>query len=236
MLERISLTIDRGLLDKIDGMVDGEEIKNRSRAVSLLLRKSLRGRMVEKAVLLAGKKNFLLEKILVWLKKNGIAEVVIAAGRNSEMAAKVKDGKAFGMQIEFSYDDNGGTAFALEKIKSKLREPFLLCYSDVFCPDLLLKDLLSFHDLHKSACTLLLASSSKPSNFGVATMLGEKIIGFDEKPANAEGFLVNAGVAVCDPAILPFLSNGPSFERNALPALAKQGQLNGFVYYGKWIH
>ena len=236
MLERISLTIDRRLLEKVDSLVDGEANKNRSQTISALLRKALRGKGVEKALVLAGKKNFLLEKILPWLKKNGIEEVVIAGGQNDSVLNRIKDGKAFGLSIEYSWDENKGTAFALKKAQALLKEPFLLCYSDVFCEDLNLKDLLSFHDSHKNSCTLVLTSSKHPSRFGVAKLLGVKITDFEEKPASAEGFLINAGVAVCNPTVFSFLEGQSSFEKNILPVLAKQGQLFGYVYYGKWVH
>lgn len=236
MLERISLTIDKKLLDRIDGIVDGERFKNRSQTIGELLRGALRTKGVEKAFVLAGKKNFLLEKTLAWLAKNGITQAVIASGKDKEVLDRVKDGSKFGLKVEYSWDENKGTSSALEKAKGLLQEPFVVCYSDVFCEELNLKDLFETHEAGKNACTLVLASSNQPRKYGVAKMLGSRITEFEEKPSNAEGFLVNAGVALCNPQVFPFLSNGPSFEKNVLPALARQGQLGGFVYYGKWIH
>ena len=236
VLQRISLTIDQPLLERMDALVESAEYKNRSQAISALLRKTLKGRIVEKTLVLAGKNNFLLEKIVLWLKKNGMEDIVIASGKTDAVERKIGDGKKFGVKIEYVHDENKGTALALKNAQHLLKEPFLLCYSDVFCQDLVLKDLMAYHDLHKGACTLVLTSSPRPTKFGVARLLGEKITGFEEKPSSAEGFLINAGVAVCNPQVFSFLSNEPSFEKNALPYIARQGQLVGFVYYGKWLH
>ena len=186
--------------------------------------------------MLAGKNNFLLEKILIWLKKNGIDDVVIASGRNKAIAEKIGDGSAMSIRVEYTHDENRGTALALKQARRLLKQPFILCYSDVFCENLNLRDVLSFHDSRKAVCTLVLTSSKHPSNYGVARMMGDKVIGFDEKPTSAEGFLVNAGVAVCNPSVFEHFSREASFERHVLPSLARQGQLSGFLYYGKWLH
>ncbi len=223
------------LLKRIDTLVDGEGLKNRSQTISLLLRDALKGMAIGKAFVLAGKNNFLLEKILAWLKKNGIRKVIIATGKNNSLEERYSDGSKMGLQIEYSFDENKGTAFALKKAKNSLKEPFLLCYSDVFCEELVLKDLLSFHNMQKSDCTLVLTWSKHPSKYGVAKMLGAKIIDFEEKPSSAEGFLINAGIAVCNPSVFELLE-GTSFEKNALPAMAREGNLSGYAYYGKWMH
>ncbi len=235
MLERISLTIDGEILSRVDRLVDSGAMKNRSQAFAVLVSSALREMSVSKAFVLAGRNHFLLEKLLLWLKKNGITKAVIAAGKNSEIKQKFGDGSAYGMEITYSEDENKGTALALEKAKGFLREPFLLCYSDVSCEDLSLKDLLSFHDMQKTPCTLVLTWSKQPSKYGVAKMLGARIIDFEEKPSSAEGFLINAGIAICNPSVFNMLE-GSSFEKNALPSMARQGNLSGYAYYGKWTH
>jgi len=235
MISRVSLTIERELLGKVDALVDGEELKNRSQTISMLLRSALKGMVVGKALVLAGKNNFLLERVLEWLKKNGIAQVIIAAGKSSGLMEKYGDGAKQGIEIEYSFDENKGTASALKKTEEKFKEPFLLCYSDVFCEELSLKEFLAFHNMQKGDCTLVLTWSKQPSKYGVARLSGAKITDFEEKPSSAEGFLINAGVALCNPGIFGSLE-GPSFEKNALPEMARRGSLAGYVYYGKWMH
>lgn len=235
MLKRISLTIDGEILSRVDRLVDSGVMKNRSQAISALASSALREMSVSKAFVLAGKNHFLLEKILHWLKKNGIVKAVIAAGKNDEIAKSFGNGSGLGMELAYLHDEGKGTALAIEGAKALLKEPFVLCYSDVFCEELMLKDLLSFHDMQKTPCTLVLTWSKQPSKYGVAKMLGARIIDFEEKPSSAEGFLINAGIAVCNPSVFS-LFEGPSFEKDALPAMAKQGNLSGYAYYGKWTH
>lgn len=235
MLKRISLTIEGDLLSRVDRLVDGVSLKNRSHTISALLRQAIKEKGVARAFVLAGKNSFLLEKILAWLKRNGIHEVVIACGGNSALKKKISGNAKNGLEITFVTDENKGTALALEKARGFLKEPFLLCYSDVFCEELELRELSAFHEMQKSACTLVLTWSRQPSKYGVAKMEGAKVTAFVEKPHNAEGFLINAGVALCTPGILNNLE-GASFEKDSLPTLAKKGGLAGYVYYGKWSH
>ena len=54
MKERVTLTIDKELLERIDMRVDSVKIKNRSHAVELLLTKALSSNRPRKAIILAG--------------------------------------------------------------------------------------------------------------------------------------------------------------------------------------
>ena len=56
MKERVTLTIERDILDSIDKKVDGLKSKNRSHAVELLLMKALDQHRPKKALILAGGK------------------------------------------------------------------------------------------------------------------------------------------------------------------------------------
>ena len=54
MKERVTLTLDQGILKLVDKKVDGFNIKNRSHAVELLISKALKAHIPKKAVLLVG--------------------------------------------------------------------------------------------------------------------------------------------------------------------------------------
>ncbi|NUN11109.1 hypothetical protein HUU53_00495 [Candidatus Micrarchaeota archaeon] len=243
MLERITITIDKNLLKSVDANIDGKSVRNRSQAISYLVEKAM-GKTF-KAIVLCGKPETALKKIgdqpvlyrlIEYLKRNGITEVIIALSENSQ---KVIDcvNKINGVKIEFVWDDGKGTALALEKAKNFLNDTFLLSYADVLYEDLNLNDFLEFHKKNSGLTTIALAEVKKTALFGTAKMMGSKIIEFEEKPSESETNLVNAGVAFCEPQVLSFINQKTlSFEKDLLPLLAKQGKLMGYNYSGEWKH
>jgi len=143
MKERVTLTIEQDLLKQVDSLIDGNEVKNRSHAIEMMLYKALGGTVPKKCVILAGGAGIKLEpltyetsKALVpvlgrtitehifdLLKRYGITDIVIAAGKNSQ---KIKEyygnGEKFGVKISYFEEDKPlGTAGALRLMKSQLK-------------------------------------------------------------------------------------------------------------------
>ena len=261
-MERVTITIDDDLLKQIDGMVDGSNVKSRSHAVDLLLRSAVSQASVKKAVILAaGKKERLwsekhskikplvevdgktvIEIILAKLVDAGVKQVVIVVGYHGEqIVGLIKDGKDYGLSVEYLWDENsGGSAGALLLCKSKINESFVLSYSDVYYPELEVSDLVKFHreNSKNGVCTLALVNVKTPNVFGVAKLTGSMIVSFTEKPraVESQSNLVNAGIAICEPAVFHYISKVPSsFEKELLPILAEKEKLYGYIYSGKWI-
>lgn len=234
------MTLDKPLLSRIDARVDGERLKSRSQAVSHLLRKALASESINKALVLAGGKPNLktLELVLSRLKAFGVLEAFVALSKGGEsVVARFKDGDGLGLDLNYLWDDGKGSAFALNNARHLLKEEFLLSYADVLYPGLDLEDLHRFHELQGGVCTLALASVSNPRDYGVAKLSGPRITEFHEKPKKTSSYLINAGVAVCDPRIFSFISPGmKSLEVDLLPFLAERGELYGYPYSGEWKH
>ena len=268
-MQRITITIDDSLLNQLDSLVNTKQAKNRSAAVDSLLKSALSQNTVETAVILAaGKKDKLwsekhncikplaiieskatgatpmsvIELLLKKLGEAGSKRVIIVVGYGGDqIMALLKDGKQFGLTIEYITDENNsGSAGALLLCRQKINKPFILAYSDVYCPDLNLLDLTKFHKENQTngaICTLSLVNVKTPNVFGVAKLTGSKIVSFAEKPrAEAQSNLVNAGIAVCEPTIFDYVSKTPSsFEKELLPMLVEKEKLYGYIYSGKWM-
>ena len=239
-MERVTVTVDKGLLASVDARVDGKKFKNRSHAFNALLRKALLGGELSKAFVLAGGRTDLkrLETLFAHFRAYGLKDVVLGVCKDSEkIFSHFKNGEGFGLSVSYAWDDYKGSALALEGVKDLFSESFLLSYADVLYPALDLKDLYAFHKANGGVCTLALASVSDPTGLGVAEMRGSKITDFKEKPRKAESFWVNAGAAVCEPTIFSFITRGMKrFEDDLLPLLAKKGLLFGYAYSGEWTH
>lgn len=252
-LSRVTITIKRDLLKKLDGFVDGTQIKNRSHAIEFLLSKSFSS-CPKTAVILAGgrgiksgketvsrtlakegKRTF-IENILLWLGKNGIENVIISAGDLSDSVKKViGDGTTYNVKISYLLGDTG-TADVVKKLKGKINESFLVMNGDVFS-EINLDEMFEFHKKNNAVCTIAVTSVKEPANFGNVVLQGDKVVNFIEKPrlGREKSYLINAGIYIMDPSIFDRVSSGhKSLEKDLFPLLARKGELGGYNINSEW--
>lgn len=155
--ERITISIKKDILGKVDGTVDGIIVRNRSHAIEHLITQALSPNQVKNAVLLVGGKNAskmlpeVLESIAL-LKQSKFDKVIIALGYH---AKNIKDSLAknnMGLDIEYS-EAGEGTGGALLTLKSRLKNSFIVINPGSRLPENI-DALLSYHRLHKSIATI----------------------------------------------------------------------------------
>jgi NDP-sugar pyrophosphorylase family protein len=257
--ERISITLKKQLLKKIDSMVDGMKIRNRSHAIEFLLSKSLTP-FVSKAVILAGgpgtkmrpftyeipkalipvQGRALLEYTIELLKKNNITDIVISIGHlGDKIREHFGNGGRYGVNIQYVQQAQvTGTGGALAGVSGFFtKEPFVLMHGDVLV-DIELQDLISFHQDQDYSVSMALTSVSNPSDFGVVSLRGNAVVAFSEKPKKdkSSSHLINAGVYVCDPEIFDYLpaTGECSLEKDIFPQLIQEHKLGGYMFDGMW--
>ena len=108
--------------------------------------------------------------------------------------------RGLGSGDRLSWRMNLGTAGSLQLLPSTVREPFLVMNGDVLTR-LNPSQLLRFHVEHDAAGTLCVREHTTTVPFGVVQTNGVELAGFAEKPSYRQ--LVNAGVYVIDPQLLP---------------------------------
>lgn len=259
--EHISITLDEHILRRIDRLVDGMNIKNRSHAIEKLLSQYLDSQAIRQAVVLCGgtgadlapityeipkpmipvKGKPVLEYIIQHLKSEGITDILLAVDyMHEKIISYFGNGGKFGVNIKYVVEDKPlGTAGSLSAAKGLLSDTFVLLYGDVLSK-VNFRDMLRAHRSAKALATMALTTSSDTKGYGVAKLRGERIIGFSEKPKpeKAESNLINAGVFIVEPEIL----NHPAFSKSAgqlervFEKLAPEEQLSGYVYDGPWYH
>ena len=69
MKERITITLEKSIINSVDRKVDGKKIKNRSHAIELFLMRALGENHPKKAVLLLGGKGTRLRPFTIELPK-----------------------------------------------------------------------------------------------------------------------------------------------------------------------
>ncbi|MGE0793514.1 MAG: sugar phosphate nucleotidyltransferase [Candidatus Woesearchaeota archaeon] len=257
MKERITITLDNDLLNQIDGLVDERTIKNRSHAIELLINKGLNKKSITKAILLAGgsekiglgkskiptccgmiNERTLLEHIIYSFKKYNINEFIVIARKSSIEIIKetLKNSRVADEIIYLEEKEPMGTSGALNLASEYITGPVVVCNTNsLFQIDL--TEMFNFHKNTYSLATIALTTTSNTKNFGVVELNGSKIFSFEEKPSKKKSSnLINAGCYIVEPEVIDLIPEGYSkFEIDLFPKLARQEQLAGFVFYGKWI-
>ena len=241
MKKRISLTLDEGLLKKADRLI-GKIANSRSSVFDKLIEKALLTVNPKTAVILVGsqKENIVLEnyknkKILDYHLENlssaGVTRFIFVGEELTLIRDYVKT-----KQGEFLYinDKESGTAGALKQTRHLLTDTFFLVYGDTIST-LDYTDMYRFHVDQNVFVTVGLTTSNEPKKFGIPEIKGTHIVGFKEKPAKSENYLISSGSFVVEPDMLELITKDKvSLEKRILPKLASMNQLAGYVFSGVW--
>jgi len=250
----------KDLIKKVDSLVDGTRIRNRSHALEFVVNSHFSPK-ISKALILAGGKGVkmrpltyelpkamlpvkgkpILEYTIEQLKKNDIREIVIACGPLSE---KIKehfgDGSRFSVKISYIEEKaNLGTGGALKIALPQMgSEPFVMIWGDVLA-DIDLADMVDFHLEDNPLITIALTSVADPREYGSAKLHRDILVDFKEKPKKTADIshLVTAGIHIVDPKISKYLPKKKSFmlEEEVLPRLARDRAIHGYIFDGLWF-
>jgi len=159
---RFTISLAKDVANRIDELVDGVKIRNRSHAIETLVVESLNMAHIHQAVIMAGgehvtKRMPALREALKTLQTYGIFDVIMAVGYLGEQVRKeFGNGEQFGMRITYLHSELG-TGGALLQIKHKLKQAFLVI--NIERPvSVNLKNLLKFHREHQPFATIATTS------------------------------------------------------------------------------
>ena len=257
--DRLTITLRKDILSRLDSLIDGVTLRNRSHAIESILEKSLMPQVTQ-AVILAGGVGInmrpftyeipkalipvhgkpLVEYIIEQLRDAGIRSVVMATGHlGDKIIDHFGNGSKYGVTIHYSQEQKQlGTGGALRNARSLLKmEPMLVLHGDVLA-EIDIKHLVAFHQEQHMVGTLALSTSADTSEFGTVLLRGSTIVDFVEKPQHGQetSLLVNTGIYVFEPEIFSYLtSQGALMLEDLFPTLAKEGKLAGFPFEGRWV-
>lgn len=258
--ERLTITLKKDLIKKIDSQIDGARLRNRSHAIEFLLQKSLPS-SITRALILAGGRGLnmrpftlelpkclipingrpILEHVIENLRENGIRDLVLLAGQFADkIRSHFGDGAHFGVKIRyFEETRRTGTAIPILKARPLLGDnPFILYYGDVLA-EINLKDMIDFFESRKgSVATMAVTSVEKSGDWGVIGLQGDKVVEYSEKPGQgAKGNIINAGIFAMSSEIFEYIPDKKfsMLEKDVFPALVRQGKLRGYSFSGRWF-
>ncbi len=251
---KISITINEKTLKDIDSIIDNIYIRNRSQAIEHLAKNSL-GENKAAVILLGGdeeklriskdfyrptamlRNNSIVELALKKLRENNFKSVFIIARHRllTRLFELLKDGMDYGVKISYIEEkSSSGTADSLRILKGKISSNFLVVYGDVVFSKINIEELWNDHIKQNSIATIMLTTSSKPSEKGTVKVEGSKVLSFEQKPKASDIYLVFSPIFAAEPQILEY--SGASLESDVFPELAEKGLLNGHLSSEKEVH
>ncbi len=255
MVERVTITVKKDILRRVDSMIDGHEIRNRSHAIETLIAKSLTKTGLDTALIMAGGEGVhlrpitydnpkslmtirgkpILEHQIALLKRYDITNIILAVDyMNEKIRQHFGDGRKFGVNINYVVENRPmGTAGAIGLAKDYLTKSFLFLNVDTLM-DPNIPEMYEFHKRQKKLATVLLTTVGDPSSFGVVKMRGNQILKFVEKPnlSKAPSRLINAGLCIFDRAVVNMVPKRKMMIDELFSKLSKDEQLVGYLHDG----
>ena len=251
MKSRLTITLSKDILSKVDKSIDGKKVRNRSHAIERLIIKSLKPKITTAVILAGGKKGSgaispltkidnktLICTMVDHLVGHGITKIIVCPGENYELIRKeLGTGSRFGALILYIEEDKLlGTAGILKKVEEHVsKDDFLVVHGDVLT-DIHLKAFIKFHDSEGGVATIAVKPRLSEKKFGKVTLAGNKIVKFDHKGDRGIS-IVNTGMYIFKNKIFNELSDKtPStLEKDIFPKLAKRGKLSAYLFQGIWF-
>ncbi len=256
MKNKISITLNERIIKKIDSVIDGLIVRNRSQAIEVILKKSfdrdkiaviLLGGPEEKLIInkkylpeLEIRGMSLIERGVKKLRENNFREIFIIARKNIlESIFKImKEGRHYGVNINYVEEKSSqGSAESLRLIRNRVSSSFLVLLGDIIFDSIKINDLWNLHLKNPSIATLNLITYKNPLKKGEVFCEGNRITEFNQKPKekrNENSYLVFSPIFICEPELLQY--HGNSLEKDIFPVLAKKGLLNGHLSQNAEIH
>jgi mannose-1-phosphate guanylyltransferase/phosphomannomutase len=249
---RLTITLPRQLLVQVDDLVDGQTIRNRSHAIELLIRRSMKPAINTAVILTGGPANSgdtpaltpingqrLIFITLNHLAQYGIREFVLLAGKyQGAIQEAVGDGRDLGLQIHFVPESRPlGTAGALKLAEDRLADhPFLVVHGDILT-DINLSDFINFHEQEGRLATIAVKPRSAEREYGQVMLQGNRITDFFADGQEQGVSVINTGIYLMSPKVLSLIDgSGPvKLETEIFPKLANMGELNAFFFQGMWF-
>ena len=157
-----------------------------------------------KPMLPLGKKP-ILEHLINWNKKNGVKSIVLCVSyRKEKIQNYFKDGKKFGIDIEYAISNKPlATAGQLKTAEEFIDETFVCVYGDSIF-DFNLRNMIKQHKAKKAFTTMSLFEYKTNLEYGVInTSKTGKVTSWEEKPEIKAN--INMGCYVMEPGILKYI-------------------------------
>lgn len=247
---RLTITLSKDVLGKLDSTIDKKDIRNRSHAIEQILYRNLTPR-INTALILAGKKSGLIPPPLTriegrtlfslmieFLRRSGISKVVVCGGYSGEMLKKeFGNGNRMGVRMNYVQEPEMlGTAGAIKNARRFLNNgSFLVIHGDVFS-NINIDDFIKFHSQEKNVATIAVKPRLFEKEYGRVILQGNKITKFITEKSGEGISIVNTGIYLFEPDIFDYFAPKKylTLEKDVFPKLVDKGKLSAYLFQGYW--
>lgn len=165
---------------------------------------------------------------LAWLAAEGVTDVVVSCGHLAEVLEDWLAGADLPLRVTTVVETEplgrgGGLKYAAAHLPHPDR-PWYATNGDIWTR-FSLREMAAFHDERAATATLALARPRIPWGAVETNEFGH-VLDFIESPPSP--YLINAGVYVFAPEVVPLLPDLGDHERTTFPRLARERRLAGF--------
>lgn len=249
---RISISISKDILKKLDSEIDGINIVSRSEAVEKIIEKHVSEK--KKCVILAGgpSKNLksedtyrplikvkgkpLIKHLIDKAESAGYSDIIIVGSKEvlSEIYKIIGDS-----DIDYIEEKKHlGIAKTLQHAQEKIKGTFLFMLCDHYF-ELDLRKMEEYHKRNHKIVTLAVYSGTKYSwgSSSIVELEGNLIVEYKEHPKNRTSYLTSVMVGFAEPSIFEFIPKAEltySLQEDVFPELAKKRELIAYIFSSKW--
>jgi NDP-sugar pyrophosphorylase family protein len=232
MQEKVSISIDKGLLSKVDALIDKRTIKKRSNAFEFVVSEYFKNIVANDVVVLGGSDVKINTKSVLENARKlmglGIKRVFIVGDNDFD---DIKKGLLkLGAEVYIINEKPlRGTAGALKMLESEMTRPFFVIFINIKF-DFNIEEMVSLHIQKNSIATIgvtLARKNTIPDNIAIE---GDRITAYNKK----RNQFINAGIYIFGPKIFRFLSRRGNLDRDVFPKLAEMGELYSYIITENW--
>jgi len=232
MQEKVSISINKNLLSKVDRLIDNESIKKRSQAFEFIVSDYFKS-SINHLVILGGGNNIKIDDENVIenirkLMKFDLKEVYIIGNRTFE-TLKGKISK-LNLDVQVIEERNlKGTAGALKLVEGRINKTFFLMFINIKF-DFDVNEMVKLHNQNNPVATIgvtLATQNTIPDNIVVE---GNKIVSYNK----IKNQFTNAGIYIFQHEIFPYLPKKGTFDKDIFPVLANEGKLYSYIITENW--
>ena len=246
---KIAIAIDDILLNKIDALIDGTRLTNRSQAISHFVERSLQDLSVSSGVILLHQAHHgqsvrlyedkaVLVHQLEFFSQHGIKRVYLSTQDGPKVAELETLAKTVpGIDFEVILQQAQGTAQALLAVKEHIEHEHFLVMSGDTLNQFNLSKMVLHHTQSGKLATMGLVDKDNVEQCSVVLVDGDTIINIENDSVSPQSHIVNAGVYIFRPEIFNMISPSmKSLEREVFPKLVGIKQLHGRFTHGPYMH
>jgi len=177
----------------------------------------------------------ILAILLEYLKANGVTRTIFCVNHMAELImAYFGNGDRFGLPIEYAMEPKAlGTVGPIKRL-SNLPENFLVLNGDVLT-DMALPPFFQAHQDSGALLSIAVTTRQVKIDFGVMTVLGEKILAFTEKPQYE--YQVSMGIYAFSRSLMDHVPMDTffGFDQLMLYLLEKKLAIRAHNHEGQWL-